>query len=150
MYCHCYKVPKGMTGTWRDKNAIKKTILHSALTLTELKNDKYKRYQTSLFPACGFSGYFFKSTSSTVCSQVEKQPPPWAPMQRRVTYRSTMWAVYPSVLSGDVTLCMQTLWKWAAHTEDEVGRKTPVSRVWSRSHHWVPLHFLDEPPWSSI
>ena len=90
---------------------------------------------------------------STACSQVEKHPAPWVPIQmnpKLVIYQSEMGAGYSSVLSGDVTLCMQTPWKWATHTEDEVGRKTPVSRVWSGSHDRVPLHSLDEPPWSGI
>lgn len=35
-------------------------------------------------------------------------------------------------------------------TEDEVGRKIPVSRVWSVTQSRVPLHSLDEPSWSNV
>lgn len=54
--------------------------------------------------------------------------------------RQEMGAEYSSMLAGYVILCMQTAWKWATHTEDGVGRKTPVSRFWSGTLSQVPLH----------
>lgn len=53
-----------------------------------------------------------------------------------------MGAGYSNLLSGDVPLSMQTPWKWATHTEDEVGWKRPASWLWSEVALVTECYFI--------